>query len=831
MKLCGVVSWLDSAAAVLSVWLLLLSPVSGEEPVNCRWSDFGPWSECGPCSGTKVRVRHVAVYAQFGGALCAGGSSETQPCSSDRHCPLLDGCGGRFRCSSGQCISRSLLCNGDQDCEDGLDERSCEGTHYSCDTERTPPNAEITGRGYNALTGELRATVLNTQSFGGQCRKVHDATSNSYYRLPHNILRYDLQVTVNNDESDESFESSWSYMRHVQTKALFTNYKRTFHQELSENKAHRVIILKNHVLLGQFQNSAPVYLSLSEAFWRALAALPLTYDYASYSQLLQTFGTHYLSEGAVGGEYTALLQLTRHAMTSTSTTEIEYQRCWRKVKRRLFRKKVTVTCKRLTQALASNDGFQRSSMPIKVKIVGGDVSLIGALSVLDLENPERNGEHYDNWAASVQDFPDIIEPKLRPLYELVKEVPCSGLKKWYLRRALEQFLSEQDPCHCRPCHNNGAPVLSGAQCSCVCRPGTSGAACERGAVIGEQPGLVHGGWSCWSPWRPCSGSQRTRSRSCTNPTPSGGGAQCSGAGEEWQPCEEPDLQYLRMMEPQCLGLSVPPPKTCPSPYPLTNGFVWDPKDVYLVGDRVEFACIHGYHLQGSAVSTCTRQQTWSAGSRRCEASVCAAPVLQAYVKATPARAVYEMGDSVTLSCPPGHALDRDVSRSTCSSSLQWSPAPDEMRCKPAPTDPPPPTGLPCSLWETVGRRGCVCKMPAQCQPSLHLCADMGPFKRALGVCQLGALRCLGRGFSLLSDEQCAWEEPSCGDCEPGTKCDESSGKCICQKVTDCPPGSAPLCARYGNSNAAVTTSECEVGARRCAGEPVNVIAIETCPDQ
>lgn len=52
-------------------------------------------------------------------------------------------------------------------------------------------------------------------------------------------------------------------------------------------------------------------------------------------------------------------------------------------------------------------------MPIKVNIFGGDPTFIGALSVLDLENPEANGEVYDNWAASVKDFPEIIDQKVR----------------------------------------------------------------------------------------------------------------------------------------------------------------------------------------------------------------------------------------------------------------------------------------------------------------------------------------------------------------------------------------------------------------------------------
>lgn len=51
-------------------------------------------------------------------------------------------------------------------------------------------------------------------------------------------------------------------------------------------------------------------------------------------------------------------------------------------------------------------------MPITVNIFGGDISLNSALSVINLENPEANGEIYDNWASSVKDFPQIIEKKV-----------------------------------------------------------------------------------------------------------------------------------------------------------------------------------------------------------------------------------------------------------------------------------------------------------------------------------------------------------------------------------------------------------------------------------
>ncbi|XP_044030058.1 complement component 7b isoform X2 [Siniperca chuatsi] len=827
---------LDLAAALSSLLLVFLSPVCCQQPVNCIWGPYGEWSECDGCSSTKVRTRHVQVYAQFGGVPCSGEATQTQPCVPQKGCPLETGCGDRFRCTSGQCISQSLVCNGDQDCEDGLDERLCDhdSSQSSCDLDKTPPNSDFTGRGYDVLTGKLRAGVINTLSFGGQCRKVFSGDHKVYYRLPQNILRYNFEVKVDNDESDESYESSWSYMQHIQSNALVGHDRRTFHKELTDNKAYRLIILKNKVELAQFQNTAPQYLTLAEGFWKALSSLPLTYDYSAYQRLFQTYGTHYLSEGSLGGEYQALLELDRQALSSTSTTDIEYQRCWRKVKRRLFRKKVKTVCEKLTKSLSSSHGQNVNKMPIKVNVFGGDPAFIGALTVLDLENPEANGEVYDNWASSVKDFPEVTDQKLRPLYELVKEVQCAGLKKVHLKRATEEYMAKEHPCHCQPCQNNGQPLLTGSECRCVCRPGTSGQACQNGAVIGEQPGVIHGSWSCWSSWGSCSGGQRSRTRSCNNPAPSRGGHHCSGLQVEQKPCEDTDIQYLQMMEPQCFSLSVTPPKTCGPPPNLRNGFIQNPRDFYVVGNTVEYSCIDGHYLSGGAVAECTENQKWRTGAMVCKSSTCGIPPLNSEVIVTPTKATYQIGDRVSLSCPAGSVLDAEVSESMCSPSLQWSPSPANAHCKAVPTAPSPPSSLKCKPWENVGKTECVCKMPFQCSTSLQLCARLGSSRtRLLGVCQLGALQCMGRSFTLASHSDCDWPvetSTSCEDCEPGTICQESTRKCVCQNVSECPKDSAPLCVSSGVGSVATTMTNCEVGARRCAGEQIDVISIEACPE-
>ena len=52
--------------------------------------------------------------------------------------------------------------------------------------------------------------------------------------------------------------------------------------------------------------------------------------------------------------------------------------------------------------------------------------------------------------------------------------------------------------------------------------------------------LVDGGWDDWTKWATCSvtcgGGSQNRSRTCTNPVPQYGGADCVGAEGENQDC-------------------------------------------------------------------------------------------------------------------------------------------------------------------------------------------------------------------------------------------------------------------------------------------------------
>lgn len=66
--------------------------------------------------------------------------------------------------------------------------------------------------------------------------------------------------------------------------------------------------------VAQFNNNNPEFLQLAEPFWKELSHLPSLYDYSAYRKLIDTYGTHYLQSGSLGGEYKVLFYLDTEQM-------------------------------------------------------------------------------------------------------------------------------------------------------------------------------------------------------------------------------------------------------------------------------------------------------------------------------------------------------------------------------------------------------------------------------------------------------------------------------------------------------------------------------------
>ncbi|XP_067025576.1 coadhesin-like isoform X2 [Acropora muricata] len=181
----------------------------------------------------------------------------------------------------------------------------------------------------------------------------------------------------------------------------------------------------------------------------------------------------------------------------------------------------------------------------------------------------------------------------------------------------DRFLSYSCNTECCPVHGGWSAWAPFSSCTVTCgggtmsrtrvcnspRPSCNGNPCpgcnQDTQPCNQQPcpRIVNGGWSGWGVWSQCSATcnpgQRSRQRSCNNPSPRNGGANCKGSHIESEPCQ---VQFcpvdggwsawsgLSRCTRSCGGGRQYQSRTCSNPFPGHGG-----RDC--IGDRsLSYSC-------------------------------------------------------------------------------------------------------------------------------------------------------------------------------------------------------------------------------------------------
>lgn len=547
--------------------------------INCQMGRWSSWSPCTSCTEESFRARRLEKPSQFGGSECIQTRWENRRCpDTEEPCMVEDYCGDKFTClSSGRCISQSLRCNNVKDCDDFSDEDGCVETHSRddyCSSLLPIPGAKNGIQGYNVLTGQFVDPVLDPKYYGETCEYVYNGEWNKFtydafcekltynaaeknFRKPYNYHTYQFVAEAASEGTHEYYEDAASLLKARKTE-FSANFERTFgvmYVEVGVNASVEVQTIRNisefkskdfgfvrllsKIQTAQFKMRSSE-LMLHEDMLMDLMDLPEAYDYGMYSRFIHTYGTHFVTEGTMGGTLENVVVINK---TKTEGSFLQSHRIGACLGVSIgiaapLKGAGEIGLKVAPQHCETTGGGTRDTTRHRVDIkdifslVKGGVT-VTASGVMVIKDPET----YRKWGASLKYHPIIIDHEVMPIFELVRRSTSAdhvGARLANLERGFDEYLQEFDPCRCAPCLHNGLPVLSLTSCSCVCRSGYEGEACER---TNRPDRRSDGAWSCWGPWSACGNGRKSRSRSCSNPSPSGGGATCLGSSSQSRLCK------------------------------------------------------------------------------------------------------------------------------------------------------------------------------------------------------------------------------------------------------------------------------------------------------
>lgn len=208
----------------------------------------------------------------------------------------------------------------------------------------------------------------------------------------------------------------------------------------------------NPALSTDFQsniNSLPPYAPTSEE---------------SYRDLIDTYGTHYITQVSLGGQIKAITSVrTCHAtMDGLSATEISD--CLSVEASASFANTASIEamtkhCEAEKKKLGSNQSFGSTFSERNTEVTGGHIDSADALFA-----GQSNPSLYNSWLSSLKNTPDVVQYNIKPLHTILPKAhhATAGLKreveKYIKRNAVLKKCSEscvvghrsnkRDPCDC-----------------------------------------------------------------------------------------------------------------------------------------------------------------------------------------------------------------------------------------------------------------------------------------------------------------------------------------------------------------------------------------------
>ncbi|XP_039860774.1 perforin-1-like [Simochromis diagramma] len=368
------------------------------------------------------------------------------------------------------------------------------GTPQECEKAHFVPGYNLGGEGFDIVTMERKgAYVIDTETWklqDGTCRMYKNSYMNGekqkvpvavvdWRTLPKCNLKvssvvYDSVETLVND-STSSVSNNWKIGLDIPVYPSVTvgvgfggSHSRDSTFAMKKSKQDRYTFLHHSINCHYYGYRLATSPPLSQDFKPAVDSIP-PYSFKTaplYHNLIDTYGTHYITQVSLGGEIKATTAVKTCMATMNGLTNTDVSDCLLVEASVLFANSANIKteyehCQKKKKMLGSNQSFSSSFNERHTEAIGGDIDG-GDILFAGQSDPSV----YKNWLSSLKSIPDVVQYNLKPLHTIL---PLNHPARAGLKREVEQYIKKNavlKKCSetCKIGHRSNARD----PCACVC---------------------------------------------------------------------------------------------------------------------------------------------------------------------------------------------------------------------------------------------------------------------------------------------------------------------------------------------------------------------------
>ncbi|MEQ2197521.1 hypothetical protein XENOCAPTIV_030772 [Xenoophorus captivus] len=365
------------------------------------------------------------------------------------------------------------------------------GSPQQCEKAHFVPGYNLGGEGFDIVTMERKgAYVINTEMWNlgnGTCKMYRNSDMNGeiqkvpvvvvdWRNLPKCSMKvsstlYDSVESLVND-STSSVSNDWKVGLNISldnvadvTRSLGGSHSRVSQFGMTKSKNDRYNFVQQSVFCYFYRYRVKTDPPLSPDFLSAVNSLPpySSVNVSPYRNLINTFGTHYITHVYLGGEIKATTafqtcKATMNGLTATDVSDCLSVEASANIPNITSINAMAKHCEEKKKNVSSGQSFSSEFSERITDVIGGN-----EMGVV-LFQKDSDSTVFNNWLNSLKITPDVVQYNLNPLHMVLpnNHHARNGLKKeveqYIMKNAVLKTCSEscqighrsnkRDPCAC-----------------------------------------------------------------------------------------------------------------------------------------------------------------------------------------------------------------------------------------------------------------------------------------------------------------------------------------------------------------------------------------------